>query len=88
MTSRNARGGHTPQRSSPKLRRWTDLVASLLRHHYAIPFDTIAQEVPGYAAEGKEPASIKRMFERDKKELLRFGVPIETVNDDFGEPTL
>ncbi|MFL5576220.1 MAG: helix-turn-helix transcriptional regulator [Gemmatimonadaceae bacterium] len=79
----------TPRpRSSPKLRRWTDLVASLLRHHYPVSFDEIAREVPGYDLAGSNIASVKRTFERDKKELLRFGVPIETRPDETGEPTL
>ncbi len=76
------------QRDTPKLRRWTDLLAALLRHRYAIAFHQIACDVPAYAADGKDEATVKRMFERDKKELLRFGVPIETAPDEFGEPTL
>src|SRR5690349_5875452 len=76
------------QSSAAKMRRWTDLIASLLRHHYAIPFETIAREVPGYAPEGREADSVKRTFERDKAGLLRFGVPIETALDDTGQPTL
>jgi predicted DNA-binding transcriptional regulator YafY len=76
------------QRATPKVRRWTDLIAALLRHHYPVPFEQIAREVPSYAEEGKDPASVKRMFERDKKELLRFGVPLETAPDELGEPTL
>ena len=76
------------QRSSPKIVRWTDLIASLLRYHRAIPFESIAREVPGYGAGSKELPTVKRMFERDKKELLRFGVPIETAPDEDGEPTL
>ena len=75
------------QRGTPKLRRWTDLIASLLRHRLPIPFHEIACDVPAYAAGGKDEATVKRMFERDKKELLRFGVPIETAPDEFGEPT-
>ena len=74
--------------ATPKVRRWTDFIAALLRHRYPVPFADIAREVPGYGAEGKDPASVKRTFERDKKELLRFGVPIETVADETGEPTL
>lgn len=76
------------QRGTPKLRRWTDLIAALLRNHYPIAFDRIAREVPAYAPGEKEEATVKRMFERDKKELLRFGVPLETAPDEFGEPTL
>ena len=75
-------------RGTPKVRRWTDFIAALLRHRYPIPFADIAREVPGYDAEGKDPASVKRTFERDKKEMIRFGIPIETAPDETGEPTL
>lgn len=80
--------GARSQRATPKVQRWTDLIASLLRHHFPVSFDEIAREVPGYAADGKDAASVKRTFERDKKELLRFGVPIETRLDGEGQPTL
>lgn len=83
-----ARKSGAQGRGTPKVRRWTDFIAALLRHRYPIPFADIAREVPGYDAEGKDPASVKRTFERDKKELLRFGVPIETAPDETGEPTL
>ena len=76
------------QRATPKVRRWTDLVAALLRHHYPIPFDEIAGQVPDYGDERRSLDTRKRMFERDKKELLRSGVPIETALDENGEPTL
>lgn len=78
----------TSQRATPKLRRWTDLIAALLRHHYPVAFDQIAREVPGYDVERRDAASVKRMFERDKRELLRCGVPLETAPDEDGEPTL
>ena len=77
-----------PQRATPVVRRWTDLIASLLRHQWPIPFEQIAREVPGYGAGEQKPDTVKRMFERDKKELLRFGVPLETRADERGEPTL
>ncbi|HEU4628718.1 MAG TPA: WYL domain-containing protein [Gemmatimonadaceae bacterium] len=76
------------QRAAPKVRRWTDLVAALLRHRYPVSFDELAREVPAYGDPSRDPASTKRMFERDKKELLRFGVPIRTMPDEHGEPTL
>lgn len=76
------------QRATPKVRRWTDLIAALLRNHFPIPFDDIARQVPDYGAGAKPIETTKRMFERDKKELLRFGVPIRTAPDEFGEPTL
>jgi proteasome accessory factor B len=70
---------------SPKIQRWIDLLAALLRHHYPVTFDQLIREVPAYAAEQK-PESRRRTFERDKDELRRFGVPIETVDSDDGEP--
>ena len=89
MAGAKAKGSRVGGRSAPpKIVRWTDLLASLLRNRYAISFEQIAREVPGYGAGEKDRASVKRMFERDKKELLRFGVPIETVLDEKGEPTL
>lgn len=66
--------------SSTKLQRWIDLLAALLGHQRAITFDEIAREVPAY--NGKEKATAKRQFERDKKDLKAFGVPIESEGDD------
>lgn len=66
-----------------KVQRWIDLLASLLRRSYAVPFDTIAAEVPGYGEPGE---SRRRMFERDKDELRKFGVPIQTC--DLGDNTI
>ena len=80
---------HLPDRrlttSEQKLQRWVDLLAALLiRQRYA-PFEELARDVPGYdLASGKEE-SVKRTFERDKDELRRFGVPIDTIKDGEGE---
>jgi predicted DNA-binding transcriptional regulator YafY len=68
----------------PKIQRWIDLLAALLRHHYPVTFEQLIREVPAYAAEQKEE-SRRRTFERDKDELRRFGVPIETVPAADGE---
>jgi predicted DNA-binding transcriptional regulator YafY len=69
--------------NSGKLRRWTDVLVALLRRHFGATFDELSREVPGYAVNDppsdKEWAAVKRMFERDKAELIAFGVPIETV---------
>ncbi len=76
---------------TPKLRRWTDLLAALLRRSYPAPFDELRREVPGYPAstEDPEPAALvaarRRTFERDKQELRSFGVPIETRDIGDGE---
>ena len=64
---------------SPKIQRWIDLLAALLTRRFPVPLEEIVREVPGYQhAEGKRE-SARRKFERDKDELRRFGVLIETV---------
>jgi predicted DNA-binding transcriptional regulator YafY len=70
---------------SLKLNRWLDLLAALLRHRFPVTFEQLILEVPAYAAEQKDE-SRRRTFERDKDELRRFGVPIETVENEDGEP--
>ena len=71
--------------SEQKLQRWVDLLAALLiRHRYA-PFDELAKDVPGYDVANAQHDSVMRTFERDKDELRRFGVPIETVKDSDGD---
>jgi proteasome accessory factor B len=71
-------------RTAPKIQRWIDLLAALLRHHYLVSFEQLIREVPAYAA-GQKEESRRRTFERDKDELRRFGVPIETVPAADGE---
>lgn len=71
---------------TPKLQRWTDLLVALLRVRFGATFNELARSVPAYQlperASAKAIATVKRMFERDKAELLAFGVPIETVRRD------
>jgi predicted DNA-binding transcriptional regulator YafY len=66
---------------TPKLRRWIDLLAALLRRKYAVTLEDLCPEVPGYPGAGtkQEIAARRRMFERDKRELRDFGIPIATV---------
>ncbi|HEX5633719.1 MAG TPA: hypothetical protein VFX50_10830, partial [Gemmatimonadales bacterium] len=64
-----------------KLQRWVDLLAALLRRRYPITLEELEQEVPGYR-KIQEKAARRRAFERDKDELRRFGVPLETVQED------
>jgi predicted DNA-binding transcriptional regulator YafY len=66
--------------ATPKLQRWMDLLAALLRRHYPVTFDDLRREVPAYS--GGTPDTVRRMFERDKDDLRSFGVPIETVMED------
>jgi proteasome accessory factor B len=68
-----------------KLRRWIDLLAALLRRQYPVAFEQLCAEVPAYSAGGQSPDARRRMFERDKKELRGFGVPIETRDIGDGE---
>jgi proteasome accessory factor B len=66
-----------------KLQRWLDLIAYLASRRFPVPLDELWAGVPAYAPalEGsdKEHESVRRMFERDKKELRELGIPIETV---------
>lgn len=66
-----------------KLQRWLDVVAFLASHRLPVATDTLWSNVPAYArgvdGTAKEKRSVRRMFERDKKELRAKGIPIETV---------
>lgn len=70
--------------SSPKLHRWIDLIAALLGHRFGISLDELARAVPAYARAKSLPA-LRRMFERDKDELRKLGVPIERLTRDGDE---
>jgi len=71
--------------SEQKLQRWVDLLAALLVRQRHAPFDELAKDVPGYDVANAQRDSVMRTFERDKDELRRFGVPIETVKDGEGD---
>ncbi|HET7599724.1 MAG TPA: WYL domain-containing protein [Gemmatimonadales bacterium] len=83
----SSRPRHT---AAPKLQRWIDLLAALLRRHSAASLDELVADVPaygGYQSEhGATRESARRMFERDKDELRSFGVPIQTLPGEDGEP--
>lgn len=72
--------------SEQKLQRWVDLLAALLIRHRHATFEELAKDVPGYDLAHANRDSVLRTFERDKDELRRFGVPIETIKD--GDETL
>ncbi|MCG6956119.1 MAG: WYL domain-containing protein [Gemmatimonadetes bacterium] len=69
--------------SISKLQRWMDVVAFLAGRHFPVSQEELWEGVPAYAAGleggGKDPESVRRMFERDKDELRALGIPIETV---------
>jgi len=66
-----------------KTQRWLDLLALLVGRRVPLSIDEIMEQVPAYRdrwGEGdeKDQASVRRMFERDKDELRRMGIPLET----------
>lgn len=73
-----------PDRSAQKLRRWIDLIVALLRRRSAVSFEELKGDVPAYATAKTAPESVLRTFERDKDELIAFGIPIELSSDDMG----
>lgn len=84
MTPARRAGARAPgarsQRQTPKVVRWVDLLAFLLRHTTPVTWDDIRVGVPDYARHGDDgAASAARMFERDKDDLRTFGVPIAVV---------
>lgn len=73
-----------PTTTQPKVQRWTDLLAALLRRNFPVDFNTLRQEVPAYCEPERSDATTMRMFERDKDDLRALGVPIESVTDEDG----
>lgn len=67
------------------LQRQIDLLAALLRRRGPATLEELAVEVPGYRPGEQKQAALRRMFERDKKELREFGIPLETVPNPDGE---
>jgi predicted DNA-binding transcriptional regulator YafY len=68
---------------TPKIQRWFDLLAALLRRHYPASFEDLTWDVPAYQVSTQSVEARRRMFERDKDELRAFGVPITTC--DIGD---
>ena len=69
-----------------KTQRWIDLLAALLSHHLPVTFAELAKDVPAYAPSkgdkgAKSSATIKKMFERDKVELLEQGIPLVSISE-------
>ena len=63
--------------------RQLNLIAYLLNHRFPVTWEEIRLKVPGYQPVGDvDEKSILRKFERDKEELRRQGIPIDTVPID------
>src|ERR687897_313186 len=65
------------------LERLLNLVALLLAAHRPLTFSDIREKLPAYAQQ--DPASAKRMFERDKDVLRENGIPVELAPTDLWE---
>ena len=59
-----------------KTARWLDLIAFLLGHRFAVTREQVFAKVRDYQG---DPESARRKFERDKDELRRLGIEIESV---------
>lgn len=64
-----------------KLQRWLDMVAYLAGRRFPATVEDLWRAVPAYQAglEGDDTAkaTVRRMFERDKDELRKLGIPID-----------
>ena len=65
------------------LERLVNLVALLLEAPRPVPFDRIRDLIEAY--QQQDPASAKRMFERDKDMLREVGIPVEVASTDAWE---
>ena len=68
--------------SQPKVARWLDVLAYLLHHRYPVTREQIFESVSGYREGGdseRARESARRKFIRDKEELDRLGIKIQTV---------
>jgi proteasome accessory factor B len=68
---------------SEKVERLINLVVALLETRRPLTLEEIKSKVRGY--EHDDPESARRLFERDKDDLRRLGVPLETLPIDAFE---
>lgn len=69
---------------NPPEERLVNLVVALVATEQGLTKDTILRSVTGYREQSDAGASkdaLEKMFERDKENLRRLGVPIETIGD-------
>src|SRR5436190_11697264 len=69
-----------------KTERWLNLLAFLLDRHYPAPREEILSQVSDYSedwvgGDAKSRESVRRKFERDKKELKDLGVTLEPLKE-------
>jgi len=80
-----------PAMPPTKTQRWLDLIAVLLGRRIPVSVDFLFREVPAYRADldavadadeatrARTLAAVRRKFERDKAELRRLGIVLETA---------
>jgi proteasome accessory factor B len=68
---------------TPKVERLVNLTVALLETRRPLTFAELKQRTGFYDQDDAESA--RRMFERDKDDLRRLGVPVETQDVAFGE---
>ena len=61
-----------------KTQRWLDLIAYLVGRRLPVSVDELMEKLPAYHTQ-PNPDTARRTFERDKDELRKAGIPIETV---------
>jgi proteasome accessory factor B len=71
--------------SITKLQRWLDLIAFLVGRQRPVAVEELMERIPAYAGkweagDEKSRASVRRTFERDKDELRKLGIPLETTS--------
>jgi predicted DNA-binding transcriptional regulator YafY len=75
--------------TTEKTQRLIDVTVTLLAHRFPCTFDELAKGVPAYAGalsgDPRTRDSVKRAFERDKKELRDAGIPLLTRGDEGSE---
>ena len=67
-----------------KVQRWLDLIAYLVGRRLPVTAEEILEQITAYARKWRTRdetarASVRRMFERDKDELRKAGIPLQTV---------
>jgi proteasome accessory factor B len=65
-------------RAITKTQRWLDLLTYLVGRRLPVAVDELMERLPAYARQ-PNPDTARRTFERDKDELRKAGIPIETV---------
>ena len=73
----------------PPEERLTNLVVALMATDHGLTKQQILESVSGYrqrSEAGARADALEKMFERDKDELRRLGIPLDTLGD-FADPT-